>query len=540
MAYQALYRKWRPKTFDEVRGQDAIVTTIKNQIKSGRIGHAYLFCGTRGTGKTSVAKILARAVNCEHTIDGNPCNECDICSNILNDASMNIMEIDAASNTGVDDIREIKEQTMYPPTEGRYKVFIIDEVHMLSTNAFNALLKTLEEPPEYVIFILATTEVHKIPVTVLSRCQRYDFKRISVDTIADRLKELTDSEGIEVEDKALKYIAKTADGAMRDAISMLDECIAFHPNEALTYDRVLEVLGAADTATFAELFSAICKGEAAKALAVVEDAVAEGRELSQFTTDFLWYMRNILIIKSTDDAAGIIDASSENLKTMEANAGDVSRESLMRYIRVFAELVNQMRYSSQKRVLLELAIIKVMTPEMENTADALLERVANIEKKLESGNFASAQAFANAAAGDAFGLNGDFSADSLTTGAAKAVNGPRKIELPKAQYDDLMAVRKEWSAIANSFGGLVSSILKDTTIEPDGDNRMIIVFHDAGTYNLDARDRSVNKVREAINEKFGKVFGFSTRLKVDGEIPTTYVTKEELQSIINMEIEEEN
>jgi DNA polymerase-3 subunit gamma/tau len=217
MSYTALYRKWRPKTFEEVKGQDAICTTLKNQIKSGRIGHAYLFCGTRGTGKTSVAKILARAVNCEHPEDGNPCNECATCSAIMKESSMNVVEIDAASNNGVDNIREIREQVQYPPTEGKYRVFIIDEVHMLSTGAFNALLKTLEEPPEYVIFILATTEANKIPVTVLSRCQRYDFKRISVETITDRLKELTGAEKIEIEEKALTYIAKCADGAMRDA-----------------------------------------------------------------------------------------------------------------------------------------------------------------------------------------------------------------------------------------------------------------------------------------------------------------------------------
>ena len=225
MAYVALYRKWRPKNFDEVKGQDAVCTALRNQIETGRVGHAYLFCGTRGTGKTSVAKIMARAVNCENPVNGNPCGVCASCRAILSESSMNVQEIDAASNNGVDNIRDIKEQVQYPPTDGKYRVFIIDEVHMLSSGAFNALLKTLEEPPSYVIFILATTEQSRIPVTVLSRCQRYDFRRITTDTIAARLTELAAAEHIQAEEAALRYIAAQADGAMRDALSLLDECV---------------------------------------------------------------------------------------------------------------------------------------------------------------------------------------------------------------------------------------------------------------------------------------------------------------------------
>lgn len=257
MSYTALYRKWRPASFQQVKGQDHIVQTLKNQITSGRVGHAYLFCGTRGTGKTSIAKIFARAVNCESPIDGSPCNECQICRGIASGSSMNVVEIDAASNNGVENIREIREQVQYPPTEGKYRVYIIDEVHMLSTGAFNALLKTLEEPPSYVIFILATTEVNKIPITVLSRCQRYDFKRISRDTLAARLKELAEAEQIPAEDKALAYIAKAADGSMRDALSLLDQCVAFYYDSLLTYEHVLEVLGAVDSTVFSQLLRAV-------------------------------------------------------------------------------------------------------------------------------------------------------------------------------------------------------------------------------------------------------------------------------------------
>ena len=259
MSYTALYRKFRPAVFEDVKGQDHIVTTLKNQIQANRIGHAYLFCGTRGTGKTSVAKIFAKAVNCENPVDGSPCGKCSICEAIAKGSSMNVIEIDAASNNGVDNIREIRNEVEYSPTTGKYKVYIIDEVHMLSMGAFNALLKTLEEPPSYVIFILATTEVHKIPITILSRCQRYDFRRISIETISDRMKELLDTEGQEYEDKAVRYVAKMGDGSMRDALSLLDQCIAFHIGECLTYDKVLEVLGAVDTEVFTQMFGYIIK-----------------------------------------------------------------------------------------------------------------------------------------------------------------------------------------------------------------------------------------------------------------------------------------
>ena len=257
MSYMALYRKWRPSEFEDVKGQEHIVTALTNQIKADRIGHAYLFCGTRGTGKTTIAKLFAKAVNCENPIEGSPCNVCPSCQAINQQTAMNVMEIDAASNNGVDNIRDIKDEVQYSPTEGKYKVYIIDEVHMLSIGAFNALLKTLEEPPSYVIFILATTEVHKIPITILSRCQRYDFRRISIDTITQRLKELMEKEGIEAEEKALRYVAKVADGSMRDALSLLDQCIAFYLGKPITYRNVLEVLGAVDQEVFLHLLRAI-------------------------------------------------------------------------------------------------------------------------------------------------------------------------------------------------------------------------------------------------------------------------------------------
>lgn len=388
----ALYRKWRPDEFEEVKGQEHVVTTLKNQITHDRVGHAYLFCGTRGTGKTTVAKLFAKAVNCEHPLeDGSPCNECATCKAIQAGSSLNVIEIDAASNNGVDNIRDIREEVQYSPAEGKYKVYIIDEVHMLSIGAFNALLKTLEEPPSYVIFILATTEAHKIPITILSRCQRYDFRRISLETIYERLMELLGREGIEAEEKAVRYVAKAADGSMRDALSLLDQCIAFYLGQKLTYDKVLEVLGAVDIDVFNRLIVEIAKGQTMEALAIIEEIIWQGRELSQFVTDFTWYMRNLMMVKVSDEVNDQLDISAENLAIMKQTAQELELNTLMRYIRVFSELSNRIRYATQKRVSLELAIIKLTTPQMEVDTDSILDRLRVLERKVEKTSIALAE-----------------------------------------------------------------------------------------------------------------------------------------------------
>lgn len=392
MSYTALYRKFRPDTFADVKGQDAVVQTLKNQIKSGRVGHAYLFCGTRGTGKTTIAKIMAKAVNCEHPVDGSPCNECATCRAIAAGSSLNVIEIDAASNNGVDNIREIREEVSYSPTEGRYKVYIIDEVHMLSIGAFNALLKTLEEPPSYVIFILATTEANKLPVTILSRCQRYDFKRIPVATIEERLQELLAAEKLEAEDKAVRYIARKADGALRDALSLLDQCIAFFPGQKLTYEQTLDVLGAVDTEVFSRILRKVLKQDVRGLMEELEELVMQGRELGQFVTDFTWYLRNLLLLKSSDDMEEVLDVSAENLKLLQEEAGMVREDTLMRYIRIFSELSNRMRYESSKRIVLEVALIKLCRPQMETDYTSILERVRNLERQLAEGVVITQQA----------------------------------------------------------------------------------------------------------------------------------------------------
>ena len=382
MSYAALYRKFRPQTFSEVKGQDHVVRTIKNQIKNGKAGHAYLFTGTRGTGKTSVAKIMAKALNCLDPKDGEPCNCCENCLAINSAAFMDVLEMDAASNNGVDDIRRLTEEIMYTPAKGRYKVFIIDEAHMITKAAFNAFLKTLEEPPEYAVFILATTEPHKLPQTILSRVQRYDFRRIPTDVIKENLKELAAKEGCSARDKALDYIARLGDGSMRDAVSFLDKCIAYSLGKELTYDIVLEALGAADTESFSGLLRAVYAGDCAGALEFVDQASAQGKDISRFVTDFCGYLRNVLLTGINPGAAEkITGVSAENMALLKKDAARVRPEIIIRYINNLSELLNRMRFSSVRQLLAEVEFIRLSRPQMETDNSAVLDRIRQLESR---------------------------------------------------------------------------------------------------------------------------------------------------------------
>ncbi|MDO4340467.1 MAG: DNA polymerase III subunit gamma/tau [Eubacteriales bacterium] len=458
MSYTALYRKFRPDNFADVKGQDHIVTTLTNQIKANRIGHAYLFCGTRGTGKTSVAKILAKAVNCLHPVDGSPCNECEMCRAIQAGTAMNVIEIDAASNNGVDNIREIREEVSYRPTEGNYKVYIIDEVHMLSTGAFNALLKTLEEPPSYVIFILATTEAHKIPITILSRCQRYDFHRISIDTIAARLNELLKAEGVEAEEKAVRYVAKAGDGSMRDALSLLDQCIAFYLGQKLTYDKVLDVLGAVDTEVFSRLLRRVLRGDVTGAIRLLEELITGGRELGQFVGDFTWYMRNLLLVKTSENPEEAIDVSSENLKLLKEESEMTDVETLMRYIRIFSDLSNQIRFAAQKRVLVEIALIKLCRPAMETNLDSVLDRIRVLEQQIKERPVQQVVVGADKAEADG-------------QDAALQQKKPQK-----AAPEDLQKIVANWRTIVSQTSGAFKLMLQKAVPKYNGETGEPVLF----------------------------------------------------------------
>ena len=518
MSYVALYRKFRPAEFSEVKGQEHIVTTLQNQIKANRIGHAYLFCGTRGTGKTSIAKIFAKAVNCESPVDGSPCGECPTCRSIAAGTSMNVIEIDAASNNGVDNIREIRANVAYSPTEGKYKVYIIDEVHMLSIGAFNALLKTLEEPPEYVIFILATTEAHKIPITILSRCQRYDFKRITAETICARLTDLMERESVDVEEKALRYVAKAADGSMRDALSLLDQCIAFYLGKKLTYDNVLEVLGALDTDVYSSLLRKIIRKDIPAVMADVEAIVMQGRELSQFVTEFIQYLRNLLFVQSADHLEDFLEVSTENLAQLKEEAKMIDGESLMRYIRVFSESSGQIKYSTQKRVLVEVALIKLCKPQMEKNYDSILDRLASIESQLENGVVTAAPT------------------------AAAEVKKPEPVkEQPrvKACSDDIRRVILEWNQIIREGSPVIKSYLSGhKDFRQDGNGGLQIVMRENLAADLLGTDDLRKELENLIYHKIGKEVSVQyISVEQDQSATTNLIDVEYVQSVIHADIQ---
>lgn len=522
MSYTALYRKFRPDNFKDVKGQDHIVTTLKNQIQADRLGHAYLFCGTRGTGKTSIAKLFAKTVNCEKPVEGSPCGVCSSCKAIAAGASMNVIEIDAASNNGVDNIREIVDEVSYSPAEGKYKVYIIDEVHMLSIGAFNALLKTLEEPPSYVIFILATTEVHKIPITILSRCQRYDFKRITIDTITGRLKELMQEENIQVEEKALRFVAKTADGSMRDALSLLDQCIAFHFGQELTYEKVLDVLGVVDTEVFSRLLRLIIARDVPDCIGLLEEIVMQGRELTQFVSDFSWYLRNLLLVKTSDNMEEMLDLSEDNLNRLREEAKEVETDSVLRYIRVFAGLASQMKYAMQKRILVEVALIKLCKPEMEVNTDSLLDRIRSLEEKLEQGIVVAASP----------------SKGQENLPGTGSFSEPPKV-LPRAVGEDIKEVVAKWPGIVGNAAMPLKGHLRKVRLSLGEAGSLLMVVEDGVSFDYLAKNEEhKEEVLRLIEGYLGKTVDIEIRpLEENRQFETSYV---DLSKIINMEIEEEN
>lgn len=526
MAYTALYRKFRPDSFFEVKGQEHIVKTLKNQLEANRIGHAYLFCGTRGTGKTTVAKILAKAVNCEHPDHGSPCGECPSCQAIAAGASMNVIEIDAASNNGVDNIREIRDNVQYPPTQGRYKVYIIDEVHMLSTGAFNALLKTLEEPPSYVIFILATTEAHKIPITILSRCQRYDFKRITIDVIAERLMELKDREQIEAEEKAIRYVAKAADGSMRDALSLFDQCIAFYLGEPLTYEHVLDVLGAVDMEVFSIMLRLILVGDTIGALHKLDEVIATGRDLSQFITDFIWYLRNLLLVMTSDgsDISEMLDMSEERFLAMTEEAQLTDEDTIMRFIRNLSDLSNQIKYASSKRVLVEVGIVKLAKPQMEEDLSSLKQRIAILEKNMEDGVvLAKEQVYRE-----------EMRETRELEKVAEMPPKPLEIAVP----EEVSEIVNQWSRICASCDQPQKGYLEKVRHSVTKDGVLLLVTNNETAYHFINKDEGKKKLQSVIAAMIGKEVKTEIRLlKNDEKFEDKFV---EITKKINMEIQEED
>ena len=376
--YKALYRKYRPKTFDEICGQEAVVTSLKNQVKNNEISHAYIFQGTRGTGKTSVAKILSRAVNCLHPINGNPCNECENCKSIINESSLDVVEMDAASNNGVDDIRELKEKVIYPPQSLKYKVYIIDEVHMLSKGAFNALLKILEEPPRHLIFILATTEIEKIPATILSRSQKYNFKRISIEEITKNLKKITELEGKSCDDEVFNLIAKSSDGAMRDALSVLDQLLTKNKDH-IKLEDAMEVLGISSSELLFNLSEALIEKNVNESLLAIDEIYKEGVDFNTLSSQILNHFRDLLMVKTLKDPRKIV--YSTFLKEFQDIAGRVDLEDLLIIIDILKNLSLEIKYAENKRVVFEMNAVKICNRILK---DDLTLRLKALEDKINS------------------------------------------------------------------------------------------------------------------------------------------------------------
>ena len=383
--HKALYRAYRPQTFKDVVGQEHIIKTLKNQIENGNVGHAYLFCGTRGTGKTSTAKIFARSVNCIDSINEEPCNECEVCKDILNDNIMDVIEIDAASNNSVDDVREIRENVKYTPAKCKYKVYIIDEVHMLSQGAFNALLKTLEEPPSYVIFILATTEPHKIPATILSRCQRFDFKRVTVQDMSSRMKEICEDVNIEVDERALNLIARNSQGALRDALSILDQCMSFS-DDKIEYKDVVDLLGTVNIEQLFEMAEYVIKEDTKKCLEILNEFVIWGKDIKNLIDDLIDHFRNLMICKVSTELDEIISLPEETIEQLKAQSSLIETNDIIRILNILSETQDNIKSSSNPRVLAEVSIMKLSQPMFDESKESLIKRLANLEEIIKSGN----------------------------------------------------------------------------------------------------------------------------------------------------------
>ena len=382
MAYLALYRKYRPQNFSNgYVGQEHIVRTLKNQIKTDKIGHAYLFCGARGTGKTSTAKIFARAINCLHPVDGSPCGECEVCKKLLDPSCLDIVEMDAASNNKVEHVRELREKVQYPPVVGRYKVYIIDEVHMLTTEAFNALLKTLEEPPKHAVFILATTEAHKLPATILSRCMRFDFKLVSTKEIASLIKNIYDEIGKKYEDEALTAIARAGEGSFRDALSIADICLSYTDGK-LTYKDVLEVIGASDNDKIKEVVYNVFVGNTGNVLSEIDNLLSLGKSVGVLTKDLIDYLRNLMMVKTAKNAKDILALPQDRFDQLKDLSLLVTEQRILRCLEIFSQAENDLKFSTHPRVILETCAIRASRPQEDYDVDALCARVSELEEKL--------------------------------------------------------------------------------------------------------------------------------------------------------------
>ncbi len=538
MSYTALYRKWRPLVFEDVVEQEHVVRTIKNTVKSGRVAHAYLFCGTRGTGKTTMAKIFARAINCLNPKDGDPCNECEVCRGILDESILDVVEIDAASNNSVDNVREIREEVVYAPSQARYKVYIIDEVHMLSSGAFNALLKTLEEPPGHVVFILATTDPHKLPATILSRCQRFDFKKITPAGIAERVKVIARASGIQLDDDGALLIARLADGALRDALSILDQCIAEGSNN-ITYENVLDAIGIVSDDFISEIVDNIQSKNVEGLVADVEKLSASGRDILRFASDLVLYFRNLLICKLSKNPENILDMGKQYLDKMISQSEVFSKEQLIGIIKELSSFETQLKYALNQRVFLEVMLISISVGSYGRSGsdNNLADRIANLESAVRTGNAALAGSVKD---GSSIPVQTKPESGSSVSTGKKFDNLPpvSGSSAPKASakgksYNEL----EEWSNVLSDLKAnrrmMLLSYLTSTKAVAADESTVLVVFPPAAISlkEIVSKAEHIDVLENALESRLGR----RIRVKVVDEESLESMVQSEPSSVKNSE-----
>lgn len=512
MAYTALYREWRPKNFNDVVGQEHITVTLKNQIKNERTAHAYLFCGTRGTGKTSTAKIMAKALNCLNLHEGEPCNECEMCTKINKGLAIDITELDAASNNGVDKIRDIIDDVQYPPQEAKFKVYIMDEVHMLSQGAVNAFLKTLEEPPKNVVFILATTDPQKLPITILSRCQRFDFKRISTENISERLRKIVTDQGVFADDNSLKLIARVSDGAMRDALSILDQGISMGGGK-VEYNNVIEMLGLVTNENLFKLTDAIIERNTEKSLNVIDEMVMSGKDMHLFIKDIITHYRNLLMVKVSNAPETVIDASLEHIELLKNQSKGVRTEEIMRSIRLLQECEEQSRVSKQSRLYLELTTIKLCKIEYDSSPEIILTRLNRLEDALKSGKISVS------ASREAGGSSNQREPQRLAASEGRKIAEKHSIASagPGANPDskiNLDAVKRAWNDILESLKARRAMLIYASLVtgKPVSCEKGVVEINYEEEYAFNKIRLEKDENRRIVDEVFSEIL--KDRLKV--------------------------
>ncbi|GAA0103314.1 DNA polymerase III subunit gamma/tau [Paraclostridium bifermentans] len=519
--HKALYRAYRPQTFKDVVGQEHIIRTLKNQIQNNNVGHAYLFCGTRGTGKTSTAKIFARALNCQNSVDEEPCNECEVCKDILSDNIMDVIEIDAASNNSVDDIREIRENVKYTPAKCKYKVYIIDEVHMLSQGAFNALLKTLEEPPSYVIFILATTEPHKIPATILSRCQRFDFKRVTVKDMSTRMKEICDDVNVVVDDRALNLIARNSQGALRDALSILDQCMSFSEND-IEYKDVVDLLGTVNIEQLFEMAEYVIKEDTKKCLEILNEFVVWGKDIKNLIDDLIDHFRNLMVCKVSSDLDEIISLPEEIVEQLKAQASTIEVNDIIRILNILSTTQDTIKVSSNPRVLAEVSIMKLSQPMFDESKESLLKRISNLEEVIKSGKI---------------NINNNVEIESKKetkeTSEKNEVEAEEEVFYEEVKSEDVELIEKSWENILTHIkkdkNMPVYAILREAKEFNVSANNLYIVFDDnfAFAKNKLSDEKTRNYIEGVIREILNRSFGIKIILKSESKNIKLEIEKEQ-------------